>query len=333
MKQLKTVLVGLGRIGYCFHLPRLTSHPGFDLVGVVDVNEARLNECDVQGFSDLQTCLDAVHPDLVVIASPTHLHLEHTLSCLRAGADVFLDKPMTTNASDARTIRDTAAALGRKVMVYQPHRVTDEFNTVKAILESGKLGRVYQISRNVHAYTRRADWQAFRKFGGGMLQNYGAHYIDQLLALTGAKVTDRFCFTDSVATLGDADDVVECLLKTDLGILLRISINHATAHAYSPWVIYGEFGTAHFDVTTRTFPVKYLDPALLPEAHASESLAAENRQYSLGEVLPWQEETVSLLPEVEYYDHCYDYFCKGLSPFVTIDESVTLMELIDSLRS
>lgn len=333
MNQLKTVLVGLGRIGFSFHLPQLLAHPGFDLVGVVDVDPSRLAECDVPGYTDLKACLDAVSPDLVVIASPTHLHLSQTLLCLNAGADVFLDKPMTASAEEANLIRAHAAASGRKVMVYQPHRVTDEFNTVKAILESGKLGRIYEIARSVHGYARRADWQAFRKFGGGMLQNYGAHYIDQLLALTGATVTDSFCFTDAAATLGDADDVVECMLKTNLGTLLRVSISQAAAYSVSPWVIFGTHGAAHFNVSDRTFRLRYFDPSLLPEAHASESLAAKDRSYSLNEVIPWQEETLSLLDASDYYDHCYSYFHDDAAPFVSLDESVSLMELIDSLRA
>ena len=329
---MKTVLVGLGRIGFYTHLPELTRHPAFDLCAVVDKDEARLAEVDVRGYTDLEECLKAEKPALVVIASPTHLHKEQTLLCFSYGADVFLDKPMTVSSEEARVLKDAAKAQNRRLMVYQPHRLTEEFETAKAILASGKLGRISQIKRSVHAFRRRADWQAFSEFGGGMLQNYGAHYIDQLLALTGATVTGKFCFTDRVATLGDAEDVVECLLMTDQKILLAVSINQGSCHTPAPWEIYGTYGTAVFDPAKRVFRITRFDPETLPPLEASRSLAAAGRRYAPDETLDWIVEEVPLQPAANVYDHCEAYYVKHEPPFVPLGESVALMELLDSLR-
>jgi len=330
--MMKTVLVGLGRIGFQFHLPALLAHPAFSLCAVVDVDPARLAEVSIPGYTDLETCLSEVKPSLVVIASPTHLHCEQTLLCFEHGADVFLDKPMTPTADQARILQDAAKRMGRKLMVYQPHRVTDEFETAKGILASGVLGRIYHVRRAVHRFRRRADWQAFSSFGGGMLMNYGAHYIDQLLALTKAHITEHFCFTDAVATLGDAEDVVECLFKTEEGILLSVSICEASPIPHTPWEIFGEYGSAVFDPNSRTFRITRFDPATLPDTRASRDLAAKDRSYHSGEVIEWISEEVPLSPAVNYYDHCADYFCNNHPPFLPMEESVALIELLDSLK-
>ncbi len=329
---MKTVLVGLGRIGFDFHLPELKAHPRFTLAAVVDVDQNRLSEVDVPGYTDLEACLLEVKPSLVVIASPTHLHYAQTLLCFEHGADVFLDKPMTASPEEARLLQDAAKRLGRKLMVYQPHRVTDEFETAKKILSSGVLGRIFHVRRAVHRFRRRADWQAFKKFGGGMLNNYGAHYIDQLLALTRAHITDKFCFTDTVATLGDADDVVECLFKTEEGTLLSVSICEASPVPHTPWEILGEYGSAVFDSASRTFRITRCDPKTLPDTKADETLSAKNRSYTSGEVIEWISEEVPLSPAVNYYDLCANYFCDNKPPFLPIEESVYLMELLHSLK-
>ena len=162
--------------------------------------------------------------------------------------------------------------------------------------------------------------------------NYGAHYIDQLLALTKAHVAEAFCFTDAVATLGDAEDVVECLLKTKEGVLLSVSINEASTFPHTPWEIFGEYGTAVFDAASRTFRITRCDPASLPDTKASKSLAAKNRSYHSGEVIEWISEEISLSPAVNYYDHCADYFCKNKPPFLPLEESVALIKLLNSLK-
>ena len=82
MKILKTAVVGLGRIGWNLHIPKITQHPEqFSLVGVVDLSQERLAEAKekygVNGYTDIPSLVAAEKPDLVVIASPTHLHRDH----------------------------------------------------------------------------------------------------------------------------------------------------------------------------------------------------------------------------------------------------------------
>jgi len=80
------------------------------------------------------------------------------------------------------------------------------------------------------SYIRRNDWQTQKRYGGGMLNNYGAHAIDQLLYITGSKAADISCRLRRIATLGDADDVVKAVIETDNGIILDIDINMAIMH-------------------------------------------------------------------------------------------------------
>jgi len=333
---MKTALIGLGRIGWRFHLPELTKRAGFGKVIVVDTNADRLAEAKesfcVEGYSDFAEMLKQEHPNLVVIASPTHLHKMHALMALESGADVFLDKPMARDLTEAQEIADAAVTYNRKLMIYQPHRVTPELQVAKRILASGKLGKLFMVKRASASYNRRADWQAFRKFGGGMLNNYGAHYVDQVLYLTGANVTDIQCWRRKIASLGDADDVVKIVMDTQEGILLDIDISQAAGLAISPMMLFGQYGTAElgYSAQGQQFRVKYLVPEELPPLEASEILMAKDRQYNADAGLPWHEEIIPVKPEdaVSFYDYAESFYLNGGKPLVEVCETMNIMRIL-----
>ncbi len=66
---MKTAVVGLGRIGWQFHLPQIASHEGFELVGVADPLQERLDEAKkiygVNGYQNYSDMLKAEKPRLV----------------------------------------------------------------------------------------------------------------------------------------------------------------------------------------------------------------------------------------------------------------------------
>ena len=57
MQQLRTAVVGLGRIGWQFHVPQIVQHPGFQLAAVVDPLADRRNEAHaafgVRGYAGI----------------------------------------------------------------------------------------------------------------------------------------------------------------------------------------------------------------------------------------------------------------------------------------
>ena len=182
---MRTALIGLGRIGWQLHIKEITKHDGLSLCAVVDLNPARLEEArelyGAVGYLNYREMLEKEKPEMVVIASPTIFHEEQAIAALKAGADVLLDKPMTIGMESARRIEAAVKETGRKLVVFQPHRSYVLAVAAKRIISGGKLGKLFEVNRIDYDYIRRNDWQAFKEFGGGMLNNFGAHYIDQLL--------------------------------------------------------------------------------------------------------------------------------------------------------
>lgn len=338
MRTLRTVVVGLGRIGWQFHLPAIGDHQGFELVGVVDPLDERrqeaLAEFGAPGFKDLAACLEEARPDLVVLASPTPYHCEQALAAFAAGADVFCDKPMAPSLEEADRMVEAAGRSGRRLMVYQPHRGSREVVALQQILERGLIGPLSMIKNRRTLYARRNDWQAFRANGGGMLNNYGAHHIDACLHVAGSRARHITCHLRTVASLGDADDVVKALIETESGVLVDLDINMATAHAMVPrWHVIGERGSLVLD-EDEVWQARYFIPAELARVELQEGFAAEARRYGSGEQIPWREECFpcSDVEPVDYYARCHEFFAEGGEPFVPLAQSRELMRVLAACR-
>ncbi|MHB9107316.1 MAG: Gfo/Idh/MocA family protein [Armatimonadota bacterium] len=339
MKTLNTAVVGLGRIGFLEHIPYINEHEGFELVAVMDPLPERLEEAfakyGVPGYTDLNELLDNEEAlDLVVLASPTHLHADQAIAVMERGVDVFCDKPIAPDVVEADRMIEAMRRTGRKLMVFQPHRGTPEAAAARHIIDSDLLGPIYEIKRSWSSYVRRNDWQALKKYGGGMLNNYGAHLIDQLLYLTQSKATKIACHMRSIASLGDADDVVSALIEMESGVICTLEINMAAAQGLPPWYIMGKRGTATFDPEKQVFNLKYYVESELSELQLNTNLASAGRRYDNLDRIPWHEAEVAVadFKKLDFYDKVYDYFGKGEKPFVPIQETREVMRVIWECR-
>ena len=338
--MLKTALIGLGRIGWNSHRLKILETEGYALCAVVDTCQERLDEAKalhgVNGYTDYKEMLAAEKPDVVVIASPTVFHEEQAVGCMEAGVDVILDKPMSVDYPSALRIAEAQKRTGRKLIVFQPYRCNPIVGMAKEIIKSGKLGRIYKMHGFQGGFERRNDWQSFRKYGGGMLSNYGAHQVDYMLHLAQSKVKESFCVTQRVLSIGDAEDVAHMLIYMENDILLQIDISGAAAIPEIPFAIYGDCGAAEVRVDEKGqqyYYLKYHDPSTLEEKTASESLAAENRAYCRDN-FQWVEEEIPLTADLwlDFYKECLPYF-NGTGPsFIPLEETVQVMALLQQFH-
>jgi predicted dehydrogenase len=329
---------GLGRIGWPFHCAQIAAHPEFQFVAVQDAEPARREEAErvygVKSFESFSDMLAESDLEAVAIATPTHLHRAMTVEALRAGCHVMLEKPMAPDAEAAAAIVREAAKRRRILTVYQPRRAEAYFQHLRVLLDSGIIGQMYHVRIGMFQFTIRNDWQALRKFGGGMLNNYGAHALDQALQLIGYDVKRLFCSLRVVASLGDAEDVVKVVLETKDGTVAEVDINQATVSAPYFIDVRGTRGTIelpHADLehfTVRHFPAGAVKPGVV-----NPSLASKDRQYPGGDV-PVREEIIAVDTKlaVDVYADFARAIRTGGAPFVRPEEPLALMKLIDRCR-
>ncbi len=338
MKKLNTVVIGLGRAGWQMHIPEILRNPNYNLIAVVDPLQDRLDEAqtnfDVRGYCDCESLFKSEKPDLVVIASPTHFHVEQAEMAFKNGVDVFCDKPMAPSLKDADRMIESMKRWGRKLIIYQPHRTYVDAVALKDIIEKNIIGSIYMIKRAWTRYRIRVDWQAFLKYGGGELSNSGAHFIDQLLYLACSPMKKITSFVRKIASRGDAEDMAKIVMETENGMILDLDINMAAAIPISPWQVLGERGSIIWDEEKKGWWVRYYNKEEFSGIDLQNNLAADNRSYCDDQDIPWKESffPISDFESIDYYEKCYEYFALDKEPFVPVTDSREVMRIIESCK-
>jgi predicted dehydrogenase len=336
-KRIRIGVAGLGRIGWEFHCRQIAKHPAFELAAVQDVKPERRREAEetygTRTFGDFSSMLDAAQLEAVVIATPTHYHKPMAMEAFRKGCHVFLEKPMAADGAEATAIVRAAKRSDRIVTVYQPRRACAYFQHAKKILASGIIGEVYHVRSGGYQYARRDDWQALRRFGGGMLNNYGAHLLDQILQLVGYDIKRVFANLRVAASLGDADDVVKVIVETRSGAIGEIDINQAST--ITPYIlqVWGTRGALTLDGNWDQFVVTYFKPSDLPPKSLNTELASVGRRYP-DDNIAFRRDVVPVDQSlaVDVYADLATAVRTGRAPFVKPEEPLAVMKLIDRCR-
>ncbi len=333
--KIRIAVAGLGRIGWRFHCAQLAQHRSYKLAAVADTEADRRQEAtDAFGaaaYADYYDMLDKEKLDAVVIATPTHLHKDMALAAFRAGLHVVLEKPMAADLADARRIVRAAERVGVKLTVYQPHRLNAYYQHLLRIVQSGRIGPVYWAERAMFSFSRRNDWQSLRRFGGGMLNNYGAHAIDLVLNLIGYDVKRVFGDLMISASVGDADDVVKVLIETRRGALGEVTINQASPINPYVMLVCGRFGGVVYD--GRAFRVRWFDPDTLPEKKVDRRLASADRKYPSDDIEFHEEEIpVDSRLQVNLYTDFARAIRRNEPPLVEPWQTLAVMRVLEKAR-
>lgn len=130
-------------------------------------------------------------PDVVVLASPTGVHVEQELTLAGAGIPFVVDKPMATDAAGARRVLDAATAAGTPFTVFQNRRWDPEQLTLRSVLDRGDLGTVHTFERRWERFRPepRHRWKEDDPAGGGLLLDLQTHLVDSATQLFGPVVS------------------------------------------------------------------------------------------------------------------------------------------------
>jgi hypothetical protein len=134
--------------------------------------------------------------------------------------------------------------------------------------------------------------------------------------------------------MGDAEDVVKLVIRTESGITLDLDINMAAAIPLPPFQIFGERGSMDLDPATEAWRIRYRTDDPWRGVGIHEELAAPGRRYGTGAEIDWTEEQIPLrtIAPVDYYQECYEFYALDKEPYVPIEETMTVVETIQRCR-
>ena len=167
--------------------------PLLSLSGICDIDPDRVAWARERGYrvyDTYQDILDDSAVDIVLIATPNHLHREEAIAAMRAGKHVLCEKPVMMDSAELEEVLAVSAETGKVFYPRQNRRWDKDFLIAKKIFEDGTLGRVFNIECRVQGSRGiPGDWRAKKEFGGGMMLDWGVHLLDRLLVMVPEKVT------------------------------------------------------------------------------------------------------------------------------------------------
>ena len=132
--------------------------------------------------------------DMVLIATPTYLHHEMSIFFLKNNVHVLCEKPLAMNEQYCLEAVAEAKKRNLTFMCAYPVPYWEGIVKLKELLDSGKYGKVFQMSIWTEQYTGLdrgdcADWMFDKKYtGGGQFFGHGCHYVDLMLRFLGEPV-------------------------------------------------------------------------------------------------------------------------------------------------
>src|SRR5215813_10124867 len=132
--------------------------PGVKLVAVADCYDGRLthakelrgtgttNNVDLFTTRDYREILSRPDVDAVLIATPDHWHMKAATDAMKAGKDVYLEKPMIHVYADGPEIINTARSTNRILQVGSQRVSSVIYAKAKELLASGIIGKLNMVS-------------------------------------------------------------------------------------------------------------------------------------------------------------------------------------------
>ncbi len=158
-RKYRTALIGCGWWGNNI-LGEAMASGVCPIVALCDVDQRFLNKtrarvkkdsgADPQVFQDYRELLDKIKPDIAIVATPDHWHPLITIAAVKAGAHVYVEKPVGHTIKEGRAMVKAARTTGKVVQVGTHRRVSPHNISGREFIRSGKLGKVGMIRAFVH---------------------------------------------------------------------------------------------------------------------------------------------------------------------------------------
>ena len=241
--------------------------PGTEVVALVDAYKGRIERTQsrVSGkakvYPTYKELLADKSVDAVVIATPDHWHRQMIVDAVRAGKDVYCEKPMTYTASEGAPIIAAVKESGRIVQIGSQGVSTDTDQKARVVVQSGKLGKVTMVRASYNRNTasgawiypippdaspatvdwdmfqgpapkkpfsleRFFRWRCYHDYSGGIATDLFVHLCTSIHYIMGAKVPSR------VIALGelyrwkesrDVPDTLNAVLEYPEGFVVTLS--------------------------------------------------------------------------------------------------------------
>ena len=233
-KQINVGAIGVGRISRGHDLPAILKNDSARVMAVCDLDANRVVDGKkfvndfyakktgkaydgVTGYASYHELLANKDIDAVVISTPDHQHAILAVAAVRAGKDVYLQKPASLTIAEGRYLSNAVQASGRILQIGSQQRSWKQFHRACELVRNGRIGEIKHVEIGLPGdpaggdptpmpvpagfnydswlgstpevpYTvdrvmpqkgfERPGWLRMEQFGAGMITGWGAHHVD-----------------------------------------------------------------------------------------------------------------------------------------------------------
>ncbi len=234
-KTINTAIIGCGRLAdHYFKILNSGAVEGLNVVGVCDEDssksDAYSNRFNCSGYTNYETMLKKINPDLVLILTPSGFHTLHTRIALENNSNVIVEKPLSLLPSDTVSLIQLAKSKNLILEVAFQNRFNPAIQVLKKALANNRLGKIVTS-------TVRLRWCRYQEYyedgwhgtwaqDGGVSNQQAIHHIDALDWLLGP--IDSICSTTGNRLNNlEAEDTMVAILKFSNGALGTIEATTA----------------------------------------------------------------------------------------------------------
>ena len=237
-------MIGAGLIG-ARHVELVSRSSDAELAAVVEPDKRAAvgaRAAGVPWYRTLGELLATDPPDAAIIATPSDLHVEHAMACVRANVAVLVEKPIATSVRDGVRLVDAAEAGGIPLLVAHHRRHSPFLLAAREAIRSGVLGELVAVTATTlfvkpSEYYDAAPWR--RLPGGGPILINLIHDIDALRMLVGDVAEVQAMASNHVRRYA-VEDTVAVSLRFGNGILGSMLVSDAAASPLSWELTAGE---------------------------------------------------------------------------------------------
>ena len=237
MEKIRLGVIGPGRIWKRAHKPALDLlGDQIEIAAFCASSEASRREVaetypDTPFYFDYHDLVASPEVDWVLVLTPIPMNAPVALAAMKAGKDVFLEKPMARSLPEGERLMRMANETDRHLYVLEQAVYPSYLDTVEEVIRSGEIGEVMmydQVSHRIFDRTAGYDesgmpWRVRADFPLGTLFDGGHHPIARLTRLFGRPASIYASGHQTRPTHGEFDHVL-MLFEYDSGV--RGSFSH-----------------------------------------------------------------------------------------------------------
>ena len=204
----------------------------------------------------------------VAVVTPSHTHFKIVKAMLEAGKNVYVEKPISTVAEEARVLTELADAKGLVLMVGHLLLYHPAVNRLKMLIEEGALGEL------VYAQSDRLNVN-YHKNDRSVMWDLAPHDVSMIAYVTGKEPIKVISAVGCSSDRNEIMDITHLTIEFEGGMIGQISDSWITPQKHVTLMVRGTKATAVFDDTlpanklkvydnfipanTQDFPLDYLE--------------------------------------------------------------------------